>query len=46
MNAVASAKEFLDGHAHKGNLLKGIDKKKVRKEGKEPIRRVFTYASQ
>ena len=46
MNAVASAKEFLDGHAHKGNLLKGIDKKKVRREGKEPIRRVFTYASQ
>ena len=35
MNAVASAKEFLDGHAHKGNLLKGIDKKNVRREGIE-----------
>ena len=27
MNGVASAIPFLDGHAHKGNLLKGVDKK-------------------
>ena len=27
-----------------GNLLKGIDKKTVRKENIEPIKRVYTYA--
>ncbi len=42
MNGVASATPFLDGHAHKGNLLKGIDKKTVRREGIVPIERVFT----
>ena len=28
---------------NQGNLLKGIDKKTIRKQGIEPIKRVFTY---
>ena len=28
---------------NQGNLLKGIDKKPVRREGIEPVKRVFTY---
>ena len=34
---------FASESGKQGNLLKGIDKKTVRREGKEPIKRVFTY---
>jgi anaphase-promoting complex subunit 1 len=29
--------------SYQGNSLKGVDKKSVRREGQEPIKRVFTY---
>ena len=37
--------DFFDDNNHEdqGNLLKGIDKKIVKQEGIEPIKRVFTY---
>ena len=37
--------DFFDDNNHEdpGNLLKGIDKKTVKREGIEPIKRVFTY---
>ena len=36
---------FASESGKQGNLLKGIDKKTVRREGIEPIRRVFTYVT-
>ena len=34
---------FASESGKQGNLLKGIDKKTVRREGIEPHKRVFTY---
>ena len=44
-NTATTFKKFMNGpyRNFKGNLLKGIGKKTVRRGGIEPIKRVFTY---
>ena len=41
-NKLATKKDVYCLYCH-GNLLKGVDKKNVRREGIEPTKRVFNY---